>query len=437
MSDPMKAIQYGWRISLVLTLLLAACTAGNPPFKSSSTPTKAVCPSIRVGVVIASSDTIGGQEQKEGYELALSEINRAGGVQSCPVELSYPAEGESAAPDSAQIAMLDLVQKDVIAVVGATSTDATKRAAALANYFKIPFLVSSDTGDDITETGTQWLFRVPPQNKVYAAVAFDMVKGTLSAPVNIAVLYEHSEYGESAAVAAAAAALNRDLRLVSYQGFATDLVDYSTIMQNLKSSAADVVYLIDSNPAQAQAMLKAFRDSYLGITMVIGNGSGFTSHDFLYDQSGNLAVGMENLFITVPWSADLPRKGNPQLASDLIAFRKVNGITSSYPPVAQLVEAYTALKITANAINDVVKASPDWLAKLSNRENLPTFRDTLAQSLRTTKDSSRETLLGSIVFDTEGQNTQDAFLIEIIDGKLMTVYPKQYAVHEPVYVKGW
>lgn len=422
MSNPKKTIQFGWRVSLVITLLLAACTTVSSPFKSSSSLTKPGCPPIRVGVVIAASDMVGGEEQKEGYELALSEINRAGGVQKCPVELSYPSEGESADPDSAQIAMLELTQKDVLAVMGATSTDATKRAAALANYFKIPFLVSSDTGDDIIETGTQWLFRVPPQNKAYAAVAFDKVKET-SLPVNIAILYEHTEYGESAAVAAGAAALNRDLHLAIYQGFPTDLVDYSTMMQNLKSSGANVVYLIVSSPNQALEILKAFEDNALGLTMIIGNGSGFTSHDFLYDEAGNLILDTKNLFITAPWSVDPSREGNPELASSLTAFRKATRIAPSYPPVTRLVEAYTTLKIVVNAMNDAVKASPDWLNKLSSRENLQGFREALAQALRSTRDSSRETLLGQVVFDTEGQNTHDAFLIGIIDGELRTIYP--------------
>ena len=252
-------------------------------------------------------------------------------------------------PNTDEIAMLELVEQDVIGIVGATSTNATKRAAALANYFKIPFLISSDTGDDVTLTGTQWLFRIPPQNKTYATVAFDMIKANMTGRANIAILYEHSEYGESAAVAAGTAVLNHGLNLVSYQGYNLVQPDLATIMTDIKDASTDIVYLISTDPQQARLLLNALRTPQtavknfpvgsLGLSMVIGNGSGFTSRDFLYDKDGKLTSSLESIFVTSAWSADMPYHGSGKFGYDLTAFRQTKGNSSAIPPVVRNVEA--------------------------------------------------------------------------------------------------
>jgi branched-chain amino acid transport system substrate-binding protein len=343
--------------------------------------------------------------------------------------------------------MLELVEKDVIAVMGGTSTNATKRAAALSQYFKIPLLISTDTGDDITVTGTQWLFRIPPQNKAYAAAAFDMVKATLTGQANIAILYEHSEYGESAAVAAGNSVLAHGLNLVSYQGYNPVQIDYATVLNNIKNAAADVVYLISTDPVQASALITAFRNpqtvarniqfTSLGVTMVIGNGSGFTSHHFLYDNAGNLTANLDNLFITVPWQSDLPWKGSSQFEANVKAYQQANKGDTQLQAVSRIVEAYTSLKVVVNAMNELVLRTPGWEGKLSGPESLNSFREDLVKALRSPGGQSWESLMGPITFDAEGQNSLEGLLVQVIDGKLMTVYPEKYKVHDVVFTKGW
>jgi ABC-type branched-subunit amino acid transport system substrate-binding protein len=426
----MKILHPGWRICLCLMLFLSAC--------NTAIATKAVaCPPLLIGVVVAESGVSGAQEQRDGYELALSEINQAGGVQNCPVKLVYESEGNPTNPDDAQVAMLNLSDQGVLAVLGSTSNNAAKRVAAISSYFKIPVLISTETGDDILEVGSSWVFRIPPTNKSAAGVAFDMVKATIGSQVNLAIIYEHTEYGESAAVEAGQAALDRSMRLVDYQGYFPAAIDFATILAQVKATTPDVIYLINSDPTQATQLIASFQSQYLPVTMMIGSGGGFTSPAFLYDKDGHL-IAPEEFFITSAWSADLPYHSTSKFGYDLANYRQANGINSAIPPVTGTVEAYTALHVAVDGIAELLGNVKDaWLEKLSSRENLPAFRDALAAALRGFKASAHSTLLGPLEFDTTGQNKVDSILLQVSGGKLVTVYPSSLAVQPPAYTKGW
>jgi ABC-type branched-subunit amino acid transport system substrate-binding protein len=237
------------------------------------------------------------------------------------------------------------------------------------------------------------------------------------------------------------------LNLASYQGYNPVQADYASILNNLKNAAVDVVYLISTDPIQATTMINAFRNpqsvaknipfASLEITMVIGNGSGFTSHHFLYDTNGNLAASLENLFVTVPWHDDLPWAGSAQFPANVKAYQQATLGEAALQSVSRVVEAYTALKVAVNALNELVTKTPDWQGKLSTRENLTIFRDELVKVLRSPQGQSWVSLMGPISFDTEGQNPQEAILVQVIDGKLMTVYPEKYKVHDIIFTKGW
>ncbi len=426
----MKLLSNRWRICLALILLMSACGP-------ASAPKTAACPPLKVGVVVAESGVSGAQEQRDGYELALSEINKAGGVQNCPITLAYESEGSPANPDDAQVAMLNLSDQGVLAVLGSTSNNAAKRVAAISSYFKIPVLISTETGDDILEVGSSWVFRLPPTNKSQAGLAFDMVKAAIGSQVNLAIIYEHTEYGESAAVAAGQAALDRSLRLVDYQGFFPEAIDFAAILEQLKSSAPDVVYLINSDPKQAAELVSALQGQYLGVTMMIGSGAGFSSPDFLYDKDGRLSAA-QDFFITSAWSADLPYHSTSRFGYDLETYRQSSGKKSAVPAVAGNVEAYTALYAAVSGIAELLGNAKDaWLQKLSSTENLPAFRDALAATLRGFKGSAHPTLLGPLEFDSTGQNKVDAVLLQAVGGKLVTVYPPTLAVQPPAFTKGW
>jgi len=413
-------------------LLVTACVPTIPiPF---SKPQKATCRPIPIGIVIGVEDVADAQDQREGYELARSEINQSGGVEGCPIQLIYnDSEGEGTSPDIVQSAMLELADGGQVAVLGATTSAAAKRIAAIAQYIKIPVVITPDTPDNIMANASSWIFRINPANKVYAGIAFDMVKDTLGPAARVAILYEQTEYGEDAAITAGDAVLNRDLQLTSYLSYNPASMDYTALLTQVRDGQADALYLVSTDPGQARAILTGIASLGLRIPLVIGNGAGFTSHEFLYNQAGQLNAGIGGMALTVPWSPDLKGRPNPDFNQRLADFRKSDHTTATHPAVVGTIQAYTALHLLADAITETAKASPkDWNAVLSNPDQLASYRGELAQTLRSFKAAEHSTMLGAIEFDADGQNRVDAVIVQAISGSLVTVYPKTAAVRAPV-----
>ncbi len=427
-------IRKGFTPCLLAATLMTGCSL--PAVKlpipvSVPVAQKLTCPSIPIGIVIAAADVPDAQDQQEGYELASQEINQAGGILGCKIRLVYDrSEGEGTNPDAVQSAMLGMADGGEVAVVGATGAAATKRIAAIAQYVKMPVVITPDTPDDLMANGSSWIFRINPANKAYAAVAFDLVKEKIGGAAKVAILYDQTEYGQSVAGTAGQAVLDRGLALASYLSYDPATEDFTALLIQVKNSNPDVLYVISSDAKQAQAILTGISGQGMSLSLVIGNGSGFTSHAFLYDQSGNFNAGVNGLALTVPWSADLKGRAVPDFDPRLTAYRKSVHSAATYPAVIATVQAYTALHLVADALIATAKASPrDWQAILSNPDQLSAYRGELAQTLRGFKSAEHNSMLGPVEFDANGQNGATAIIVQASSGSLVVVYPQTAATH--------
>jgi branched-chain amino acid transport system substrate-binding protein len=425
---------------LLSAALLAGCSlpAVRLPFPVPvPAAQKLTCPAIPVGVVIAADDVPDARDQQEGYELASQEINQAGGIQGCPLRVVYDrSEGEGTNPDAVQSAMLGLADGGAVAVVGATDAAATKRIAAIAQYVKMPVVITPDTPDDLMANGSAWIFRINPASKTYAAAAFDLVKEKIGGAAKVAILYDQTEYGQSVAGTAGQAALDRGLALASYLSYDPAAEDFTALLLQVRNANPDALFVISSDANQARAILAGIADQGLKIALVIGNGGGFTSHALLYAQDGQLNAGVTGLALTVPWSPDLKGRAVPDFDQRLAAYRRSAHSSAAYPAVLATVQAYTALHLVADAMIATAKASPrDWKTLLADPDQLAAYRGELAQTLRGFKAAEHNSMLGPVEFDANGQNGAVGVIVQAVSGSLVAVYPQAAATH-PLVLSG-
>lgn len=124
-------------LSLSVALTLVACTGTEP--QPVPTPTVTVTPSgdgvLRVGTAfsLGGSAKASGAAQVAGVELAIRDINLAGGVNGAPVEV-FHRDGSDPAAFAA------LVEKGVDVVIGGSSVARVEELAPLATDAGIPLL---------------------------------------------------------------------------------------------------------------------------------------------------------------------------------------------------------------------------------------------------------------------------------------------------------
>ena len=137
----------------VVALLLAACSGGTGSEEGDGEP-------IRIGALtsLTGNFTIWGLQVRDGMQLAVDEINQAGGIDGRRLELVV-VDDQSKAEEGVR-AMERLVERDgVVAVSGVISSDVGLAAARIAEQNQVPlFLVKAGAGNILT-SASRYTFR--------------------------------------------------------------------------------------------------------------------------------------------------------------------------------------------------------------------------------------------------------------------------------------
>jgi branched-chain amino acid transport system substrate-binding protein len=148
---------------------------------------------VAVGVAVAPASW-------PGAELAVQEINAAGGVRGVPMALVGEEwnPGGSLEPEvvlnlSRRLAGTD----DLVAVVGHSDSSSTLAAAAVYNQYRIPQLVTIATNPAITNIGP-WTYRLCSSDAVQAPALADYAVESWGKR-RIAVFYVNDDYGQALA----------------------------------------------------------------------------------------------------------------------------------------------------------------------------------------------------------------------------------------------
>ncbi|MFE0184712.1 ABC transporter substrate-binding protein [Streptomyces olivaceus] len=119
--------------------------------------------SIRLGALVPLTRpgwVEAGRHLLAGLDLAVREVNDAGGIDGRPLELVV--RDTAADPERAAAAVDELAHLGVAAVVGEYHSVVARAAAARADALGVPFLCSSAVLDALTEEPTEWVARLAP-----------------------------------------------------------------------------------------------------------------------------------------------------------------------------------------------------------------------------------------------------------------------------------
>ena len=145
---------------------------------------------ILIGLAGPFSDSVGAP-MRRAAEMAVREINQAGGVGGRPIQLVI--RDDYGDPDSALSVASELVQSGVVAVIGHVYSGETLAAAPVYNAAGVLQISPSSSAPSVTQVG-KWTFRVCPSDQQQAAALARFVSDRLQLRQGT-ILYLNNDYG--------------------------------------------------------------------------------------------------------------------------------------------------------------------------------------------------------------------------------------------------
>ncbi|MEK0278929.1 ABC transporter substrate-binding protein [Bifidobacterium mongoliense] len=224
-----------------LAVSLAGCSGGSLS-ENSGSDSAAQGNTITLGSITTNSGTAAayGEAEVAGFKLAISEINKAGGINGKKVKLeSMDDKGD---PTESSNAFNKLSGDDsVLAVLGPTISATTAAVAPLADQSKLVAIAPAATADSI-ESGN-YLFRACFKDSYQGEIAARFAAKTLKVK-KVAVLYGTGDpYSSGTAESFMKEAKKLGLDVVDQESSSSaDDTEYSSQLQKIQASGAEFLY---------------------------------------------------------------------------------------------------------------------------------------------------------------------------------------------------
>ena len=417
-----KRINWPNWLAMALTgLCLASCqnlvpALGTP---TSITSGQAGC-SVKIGVITSLSGDFAGraQELTRGYEMARDDINAAGGISGCTLELVVKDDASSARQGAARFE--ELAEKDQVPlIVGSFSSDVTLGLVPLATQYQIPLLAHNAASALVTRLGSEWVFRTISPEDVAIADLLDYATSLLppAKVPSVALAYEDTAFGHGAARRVADYAKSAGIGVVAAEAFAPNSADFKPLLRRLQRAEPDIVFLSANELSDALLLLEQSQEIDLNAQAYLSNGGALTSAQFLESPYSDYWI------ISVPWDSSVGWQGaDGQTVEDFgQRFQTRYGV----PPLSRSVNAYVNIQLAGQAL------APSAGPGSSDTQDVARLRRAVRDRLR--QLDLPETLFGPIKFDEAGQNKHRPLLAQIIQGQLIIVSPEAQSTGQVVF----
>jgi branched-chain amino acid transport system substrate-binding protein len=238
-------------VTAALALTAAACGDDSGGASASDGDT------YTIGVLNALTGDLGavGQQEAQGMELAVDEINADGGVDGHKLVLKTVDDQGSVNLSTA--GMKKLATSDGVAVIVGPGISASALAVApLADQYKVAQMLLVAQPDIVN--GTRNVFEAPPPGKSNseAMVEYAAQSGAKTA----ALIWADNAYGQAGLTDISAAAKEAGMDLVSDESWDPSKFDFTAQAGKVASENPDVVFLYGAGGTSDATLLKAVRD---------------------------------------------------------------------------------------------------------------------------------------------------------------------------------
>jgi branched-chain amino acid transport system substrate-binding protein len=345
-------IEVGWKIYIPSAEEAEAYFAGQTASVGGTGDT------VKIGAVAplsAPGSVTGGTTMKAAFEIALEEINEAGGVLGKTAELVLvDTEG---LPERGTAAMERLIsQEGVAGVVGEYHSAVAMTEMEVANANNLPVVFAETWSDAITESQYPQVFRIAPMSSLTADTYVNFMESL--GVKKIVIMTENTSYGIDQAEQVTELAAAKGIEAVTFSAD-TGTQDFSGIVERIKAENPELIFVSVTGETSYNFEQQA-AEGGIGpqdLPMICNQVAGDSEAFWANVPDGNLCI--------------YTRVGLPKAlyTPETVAFiDKYTAKTGKAEAESYAMEAYDSLKLMAQAINEA--GSTDGDAIISALENI-------------------------------------------------------------------
>ena len=281
---------------LILVFLTVVAGCGGSPAAPAAQQAKAKITIAMVNPLTGDAATYGVSHRK-GLEMALEEINKAGGIKGQQIELlTHDDAGDPKQAAAGAQKFADM--KSVVAIVGSCLSSNTLAMVPITDKAKVPHSVVSSSTHKLSGM-SKYFFRMAVQDDKVGGLMVDLSAKKFK-PKKMALLYLNNDYGKGLLTSTQAQAKNLGIEMTSAQTYLATDKDYSALLTRVKAEAPDVL-LVGSTYTDGGLIVKQARE--MGLTLPIVGPTGLYSPKYM-EIAGKAVDNSYFLGVFVPTNPD-------------------------------------------------------------------------------------------------------------------------------------
>jgi branched-chain amino acid transport system substrate-binding protein len=390
---------------------------------AASTAARAQPKEIKVGIIAPLSGPWArqGQLMVKGGEMAIEDINNAGGIKSmggAKLRLITADAGDTTEKAKNAAQRFVASEPDMVGATGAWLSSFTLAVTEVTERAEMPILTLSYS-DQITARGFKYVFQTSPTAGAQSVGAMpailELATSATGQPLkSVGIIMDNTASPVSFTKPMREGGLDKlGVKLIMDEVFTPPLADATSVVQKLRSTRPEAVMLVPTNIPDSKLVLEKMNEMGLGRGRVpmIANGAPMASPEMLKVVGKDLLEGL--LIIIANWT----QKGQEKLMAD---FKKRTG------------EQW----LTQDSL---CTYGDMWIFKEALEKAGAADRKKVAEAIRTmdTKTGPSNYFPGGrIKFDDSGRRAEAGIMIiQWQNGEPVSVYPPSIALGKPVWPK--
>jgi branched-chain amino acid transport system substrate-binding protein len=314
-----------------------------------------------------------GEQMKRGAELAVKDINAAGGINGEQLVLKI---GDDACDPKQAVAVANsFVNEEVVFVAGHFCSGSSIPASQVYNEEGILQISPASTNPQLTEQGFENVFRTCGRDDVQGQYAANYVVDNNLAQ-KIAIIHDKSAYGKGLADEFKKELNAKGVEEVMYEAITAGDKDFTALITKMKDAGVDLIYH-GGYHTEAGLIVRQARDQGFNATLMSG--------DALVDKQYWEITGDTGEGTLMTFAPD-PRKS--PAAAEVVARFEAEG----YNPEGYTLYTYAAIQAFADAAKKAGSTEPEEVAAAL-------------------QEGTFETVLGQIAFNEKGDVEEPKYVM--------------------------